>query len=117
MSPPRYRAGVGSGSSRGELPAAEMEVARLVAEGLTNAAIARRLSKEANTVRNQTASALRRLGLQSRTQLAMWVTERDAAELAKQADEDREAHARERFHRRSGELGPHPHQREGDNRG
>lgn len=96
---------------------AEMEVARLVAEGLTNAAIAERLCRSAQTIRNQTASAMRRLGLASRTQLAMWVCEQDAAELSEQEREGREAHRRERFHRRSGELGPTPHQREGDNGG
>ena len=53
------------------LTAGERDVLALVAEGLTNAAIARRLRLSPNTVRNRLSSVFSKLGVQSRTQAAL----------------------------------------------
>jgi DNA-binding CsgD family transcriptional regulator len=97
----------------GDLPPEEMKVARLVAEGLTTPQIAKRLSKSKNTVTKQIDTAMRRLGLHSRVQLAMWVTERFAEKIRTQPDEtadDRGEHS----HRRSGDTEGRSHRRSGD---
>jgi len=55
------------------LTAAELRVVSLLSSGLTsNDEIARHLTVSVNTVRSQTASALRKLDLDDRTQLALW---------------------------------------------
>jgi two-component system, OmpR family, sensor kinase len=54
----------------------EREVASLIAEGLTNAEIAERLVLAEGTVANHLEHILRKLGLRSRTQLAVWAVER-----------------------------------------
>ena len=54
----------------------ERELASLIAEGLTNAAIADRLSLAEGTVANHIEHILRKLGLRSRTQIAVWAVER-----------------------------------------
>jgi non-specific serine/threonine protein kinase len=54
----------------------EREVALLVARGLTNGQIALELSVSRSTANNHVASILRKLGLRSRAQIAVWVTER-----------------------------------------
>jgi DNA-binding CsgD family transcriptional regulator/tetratricopeptide (TPR) repeat protein len=51
----------------------EMEVAQLVAEGLTNPAIARRLYLSRPTVASHVAHILTKLGFVSRAQIAAWV--------------------------------------------
>jgi len=53
----------------------EMEVARFVAEGLTNAEIAERLVLSVRTVDSHLDHVYARLGISSRTALARWVTE------------------------------------------
>ena len=60
------------------LTARELEVAELVRRGLGNAAIAERLTLSARTVENHVAHALAKLGLRSRSALAVWAAERSA---------------------------------------
>jgi non-specific serine/threonine protein kinase len=54
----------------------ERDVARLVAEGLTNKMIATRLHVSVRTVESHVRNALNRLALENRTQLATWARER-----------------------------------------
>jgi pimeloyl-ACP methyl ester carboxylesterase/DNA-binding CsgD family transcriptional regulator len=54
----------------------ELEVAELVAEGLTNQAIARRLSVAPRTAEAHVENIRRKLQVHSRAQIAAWVTER-----------------------------------------
>jgi DNA-binding CsgD family transcriptional regulator len=56
----------------------ESEVAELVAEGLSNPAIARRLHLSRPTVASHVAHILTKLGFSSRAQIAAWVTRRRA---------------------------------------
>ena len=53
----------------------ELEVAELVAEGLTNGAIARRLSVAPRTAEAHVENIRRKLQVRSRAQIAAWVTE------------------------------------------
>jgi DNA-binding NarL/FixJ family response regulator len=53
----------------------ELEVAGLVAEGLTNQAIARRLSVAPRTAEAHVENIRRKLQVHSRAQIAVWVTE------------------------------------------
>jgi pimeloyl-ACP methyl ester carboxylesterase/DNA-binding CsgD family transcriptional regulator len=53
----------------------ELEVAELVAEGLTNQAIARRLSVAPRTAESHVENIRRKLQVSSRAQVAAWVTE------------------------------------------
>ena len=53
----------------------ELEVAELVAAGLTNQAIARRLSVARRTAEAHVENIRRKLGVRSRAQIAAWVTE------------------------------------------
>ena len=57
----------------------ELEVANLVAEGLTNRALAARLHLSERTVEGHIEHALNKLGMSSRTQLAVWVGRSGAA--------------------------------------
>jgi DNA-binding NarL/FixJ family response regulator len=54
------------------LSSRELDVARLVAEGLQNKAIAARLHLSVRTVESHVRHALGKLGLDNRTQLATW---------------------------------------------
>jgi predicted ATPase/DNA-binding CsgD family transcriptional regulator len=60
-----------------ELSARELEVARLVADGLSNPAIASALFVSVATVKTHVSHILAKLGLDSRTQLASWVAGHD----------------------------------------
>jgi len=57
------------------LTARELEVAELVAEGLTNHSIARRLSVAPRTAEAHVENIRRKLQVRSRAQIAAWVTE------------------------------------------
>jgi len=57
-------------ASRIALTRAQLEVARSIVRGESNAAIARRRGTSVRTVANQVASILRRLGVASRAQVA-----------------------------------------------
>jgi pimeloyl-ACP methyl ester carboxylesterase/DNA-binding CsgD family transcriptional regulator len=59
----------------------ELEVAELVTEGLTNQAIARRLSVAPRTVETHVENIRRKLGVSSRTQIAAWTTEQRLGRL------------------------------------
>lgn len=65
---------VGRPAYGGELSPRERDVAELAAQGLTNDEIAQRLYVSVHTVRKQVAAALRKLGLDSRRQLARHLT-------------------------------------------
>jgi DNA-binding CsgD family transcriptional regulator len=72
------RTGVRAGSRRGTadgLTRREREVAALLAEGLTNKEIAGRLTISQRTVETHVDNILGKLGMNSRTQVASWVTE------------------------------------------
>jgi DNA-binding NarL/FixJ family response regulator len=58
------------------LSAREFEVARLVAEGLTNRAIAERLHLSSRTAENHVQHVLDKLGFDSRSQIAAWFVAR-----------------------------------------
>ena len=58
-----------------DLTPRQSEVARLVAEGLTNPEIAERLYVERSTVESHVHAILGQLGFQHRTQIAIWVME------------------------------------------
>jgi DNA-binding NarL/FixJ family response regulator len=58
------------------LSARELEVAGLVAEGLSNKAIAARLHLSVRTVESHVRHVLAKAGLDNRTQLATWALER-----------------------------------------
>jgi pimeloyl-ACP methyl ester carboxylesterase/DNA-binding CsgD family transcriptional regulator len=62
-------------SSGPRLTGRELEVAGLVAEGLTNHAIARRLSVAPRTAEAHVENIRRKLQVRSRAQIAAWVTE------------------------------------------
>jgi DNA-binding NarL/FixJ family response regulator len=57
------------------LTARELEVAELVAAGLTSHSIARRLSVAPRTAEAHVENIRRKLGVHSRAQIAAWVTE------------------------------------------
>jgi non-specific serine/threonine protein kinase len=68
---------VTAGTDAFELSARELEVARLVADGLSNPAIASALFVSVATVKTHVSHILAKLGLDSRTQLARWVAGHD----------------------------------------
>jgi predicted ATPase/DNA-binding CsgD family transcriptional regulator len=70
----------GTGTPRPTSPAGlsarELQIAGLVADGLTNKAIASRLQLSVRTVESHVRHALAKVGLHNRTQLATWARER-----------------------------------------
>jgi DNA-binding NarL/FixJ family response regulator len=62
-------------SAEPRLTGRELEVAELVTEGLTNQAIARRLSVAPCTAEAHVGNIRRKLQVPSRAQIAAWVTE------------------------------------------
>jgi non-specific serine/threonine protein kinase len=71
-----FGTGVTRPASQTGLSARELEVAALVAEGLSNKAIAARLHVSVRTVESHVRHVLGKLGLDNRTQLATWARER-----------------------------------------
>ncbi len=91
-----YERALGEAEQRGRRRAAEeitrispreRDVAMLVAEGLTNAEIARRLAIVEGTVANHVEHILRKLGLRGRTQIAVWAVEHGLYRLGQDEDE------------------------------
>jgi len=68
---------VATANGADELSARELEVARLVAGGLSNPAIASALFISVATVKTHVSHILTKLGLDSRVQLASWVASRN----------------------------------------
>ena len=60
----------------------ELEVADLVADGLSNPEIAARLFISVRTAQGHVENILRKLGFNSRTRIAAWVTQRRLAQQA-----------------------------------
>ncbi len=65
-----------AGDSAGELTGREREVLALVGAGLPNKLIARRLEISEKTVKSHLTSVYRRIGVDSRTEAALWAQER-----------------------------------------
>lgn len=65
-----------AGAPPRKLTRREREVAVLVANGLTNRQIAQELMLSEHTVITHVRNILKKLNLRSRTQLTLWVTER-----------------------------------------
>jgi DNA-binding CsgD family transcriptional regulator len=61
-------------AGRSPLTDREMEVAALVAEGLTNKEVATRLGLSVRTAENHVLSVMNKLGLDNRAQVAAWFT-------------------------------------------
>jgi DNA-binding NarL/FixJ family response regulator len=72
-----------TGHEVGELSAREMEVARLVASGLANPAVAAELFVSVVTVKTRVSHIPRSPGLDSRVQLANWVADRSRTAVAR----------------------------------
>jgi DNA-binding CsgD family transcriptional regulator len=77
MSAARPAQAVTAAGNAFELSARELEVARLVANGLSNPAIASALFISVPTVKTHVSHILAKLGLESRVQLASWVAGHD----------------------------------------
>jgi DNA-binding CsgD family transcriptional regulator/sugar lactone lactonase YvrE len=71
--------GTNPGERTGRLSRREMEVARLVAEGLTNRDIASRLFISERTVDGHLEHVREKLGVNTRAQIATWVTQQAAS--------------------------------------
>jgi DNA-binding NarL/FixJ family response regulator len=66
-----------------ELTARELDVLRLVGEGKANKEIAAELSLSERTVRSHVSSILRKLGLNSRTQAALWAVREGLVKISR----------------------------------
>jgi DNA-binding NarL/FixJ family response regulator len=68
----------GDHTASGPLAKREVEVAKLVAEGLTNRQIGKRLFISERTVATHVRNILNKLGFDSRAQIASWMTSSDS---------------------------------------
>ena len=75
---------------RPRLTRRELEVARLIADGLTNQAIATRLSVAPRTAEAHVENIRRKLEVRSRAQIAAWITEHRPAAERRAGTEHRE---------------------------
>jgi len=57
----------------------QLEVARLIAEGMSNKEIASRITRSERTVEGHVEQICNRLGFNSRVQIAAWVVRHDAS--------------------------------------
>ncbi|MEV7003554.1 LuxR C-terminal-related transcriptional regulator [Streptomyces sp. NPDC093982] len=80
----------GRGADAGPLTEREIQVAALVAEGLTNAQVAVRLGLSPRTVEAHLDRIRDKLGVRSRTRIAVWLADRAAAGTRQEPDERRE---------------------------
>lgn len=69
-----------------ELTARELDVLRLLAEGRANKVIAAELSLSERTVRTHVSSILAKLGLNSRTQAALWAVREGLVDVSSQSN-------------------------------
>ena len=67
----------------GPLTGRELQVAELVAQGLSNKQIAARLGRSERTAESHVTNILNKLGIESRAQLAAWITERGLSHEAR----------------------------------
>jgi DNA-binding CsgD family transcriptional regulator len=77
MEPLRHRAAAARAAlkaDRGPLTDRELEVAALIAEGLTNKEVATRLRLSVRTAENHVLNVMNKLGLDKRAQVAAWFT-------------------------------------------
>lgn len=68
----------------GAISARELEVVRLVVEGLSNQAIADALGLSKRTVHAHVSAAMRKSGTRTRTQLAVWALRTGAVTIGGQ---------------------------------
>lgn len=78
------------GADGGPLTEREIQVASLVAEGLTNAQVAARLGLSPRTVEAHLDHIRDKLGVRSRTRIAVWLADRAAAGTLRERGERRE---------------------------
>jgi DNA-binding CsgD family transcriptional regulator len=77
-----------AGEELARLTPRQREIATCIAEGLSNEAIAERLGITSGTSANHIAEMLDRLGLRSRTQIAVWAVERGLYRSSQQQEDD-----------------------------
>jgi len=77
--PPAGPSPAGAGGRPGELTARQLQVAALVADGMTNRQIAERLSIEERSAEGHVERIRHRLGVTSRAQIAAWWARRSSA--------------------------------------
>jgi two-component system, OmpR family, sensor kinase len=78
-----------AGDEVGRLTRRQQQVAACLAEGLSNEEIAQRLILAPGTAANHVEHILRRLGLRSRTEVAVWAVERGLYRSDTEASDDR----------------------------
>jgi predicted ATPase/DNA-binding CsgD family transcriptional regulator len=79
----RPSSAAGPHDNEDELSARELEVARLVASGMSNPAVAGELFVSVATVKTHVSHILGKLGLDSRVQLAQWIAAHDSGQPAR----------------------------------